>query len=502
MIGARSEWFESLPSSKEKDAYDSITPKLKPYAHQRKAMNEAVGNLSSVGFHALFMEMGTGKTKTTIDTFMAMVAAGVVNALVVVSPKSLMSTWRDEEIPKHITIDVESLCWDGKATKKSQFSFECFIQSTKPIIYIVNVEAFQSLNDELRRRMSAVLRGRKCLMAVDESSTIKGPKAIRAKNIIAAGKLCIGRMILTGTEMSKGPLDLFMQFEFLKPGFWGMKSFFQFQSKYAILKESYGAGGRTFKKVVGYQKVDEIVSMIEPYTTRALKKDCLDLPEKIRTKIYVELTERQAKMYKQLKDLLVAELDSGDLMLVQNKVALFTKFRQLVGGTMKDGDEYHVVEDKPEKLTALLDDLADYDGQAIIWSAFRGEVQLIAKHLSSLGEVVTFDGSTDIDDRSEAKVAFQQGRARFFVSNMKAGAYGLNLQNCSLQYFYSRDLSPEANWQAEDRSHRPGQTEKCVYKSLIAKGTVDERIMALLEESTDLRDMVRGMSKKDIIDFI
>jgi len=826
------EWIWQQPTREiRNDVYRRISPRLPPYEHQRRAVNDAVDGINLHGFHALFMEMGTGKTKTTIDAWAILVGMKKVDTLIVVSPKSLMSTWTDEELPKHTCIDYACLAWDGKGTQKSVQTFEAFMAAKDPKVYVVNIEAFQSLNEELRSRLSKLLRGGKCLMAIDEcfakgtevdlivsdgiltttikktkiedvvpgdtvitaigpstvkgtarreiheavivktttgsitcssnhpffthrgwirskdlrpgdclsspeetmrlvrgdflskiegeewqdpevlrsqllgemedvaarykgedihkgdsiqdcrgdevvlrkpsrpgceekdedwshesngergfeeemlgysqgneastedsrwewswfnsassrvatlsgilwrwldprvrgknrieregvskrvqdryseqgsddsnrsrwiqshgfgeagagqeknryagvvrvegvevleptdprldgsrdadgklyfydleisghpsftvngvvvhnSSTIKGPDAKRAKNAIAAGRLCAGRMILTGTEISKSPLDLYMQFEFLKPGFWGVRSFFMFKNKFAILQDSYGAGGRIFKKTVGYQKLNELVASIEPYTTRALKDQCLDLPEKVRVKILVDMTPAQENMYAQLKKLLAAELESGEIMTVPNKIALFTKFRQLTGGTMKNCDEYVVVEPNPGKLLALIDDLEDTDEQAIVWCAFRGEVKLVADALSKLGTVVTFDGSTDIDDRSLARVSFQNGEARFFVANMKAGAYGLNLQNCHLQYFYSRDTSPQANWQAEDRSHRPGQKSTCVYKSLIARNTVDERILELIDASSDLRDIVRGMSAEDIVRFV
>jgi len=501
--GPPPEWMFKEPTRiVEGDVYSSIKPRTSPYEHQRRAVNDAVADITLHGFHALFMEMGTGKTKTTIDTWTVLIVKNVVDTLVVISPKSLMSTWTDEELPKHASIEYSVLAWDGKATLKSVRAFESFLESKKPKVYVVNVEAFQSLNEELRSRMSRLLRGSRCLMAVDESSSIMSPDAKRSKHIAAAGKLARGRMILTGTEMSKSPLNLYMQFEFLKTGFWNTRSFFMFKNKYAILEDSYGSGGRTFKKIVGYQRLGELVSQIEPYTTRALKAQCLDLPEKVRTKIMVDLTPVQERMHAQLKASLAAELESGEIMTVPNKIALFTKFRQLTGGTMKVENEYTVVEPRPGKLVALLDDIQDSDEQAIVWCAFRGEIQLVAKALSEHGEVVTFDGSTDVDERSEAKVAFQEGRARFFVSNMKAGAYGLNLQNCHLQYFYSRDTSPQANWQAEDRSHRPGQKSVCVYKSLVVRGSVDERILDLIDQSADLRDIVRGMSVEDIVRFV
>jgi len=486
----------------DRDMYSLIQPKYPPYEHQRRAVNESVHDIEKAGYHALFMEMGTGKTKTTIDTFMALLARDSMDCLIIIAPKTLMSTWTDEEIPKHLTVDCAVGAWDNKTTKKSVEAFKALTEDSRPLIWVANVEAFQSLNDELRRRMSLLLRSRRTMIAVDESSKIKGDSAQRSKNIVAAGKLAKGRMILTGTEISKGPLDLYMQFEFLKPGFFGVKSFYVFRQVYAILEEAYGSGGRTFKKVVGYQRLNELMDRISPFTTRALKKDCLDLPEKIRTRIYVSLTPGQEKIYGELKKHLATILDSGEVMTIQNKVSLFTKFRQITGGTLKHGEQSEVIEAMPEKLKALLDDIEDTDEQAIIWCAFREEVKLVSSALKPHGEVVTYDGSTDIDDRSEAKKRFQTGEARFFVANMQAGAYGLNLQNCHLQYFYSRDLSPQANWQAEDRSHRPGQKSVCVYKSLICKGTVDERILDLLEQSTDLLDQLRSMGAKELIDLI
>lgn len=835
-VPGRPAWldFHASPSvHPDDDVYSMIKPALTPYDHQRRAVNDAWKNLTLHGFHALFMEMGTGKTKTTIDTWMIAVHSGFSDCLVVVSPKTLMSTWTDEEIPKHLTLaGVEVLQWDNKKTETSRKLFSRFLNSPVPIIWSVNVEAFQSLNDELRLRMSDLLRKRKTLLVIDECfaagtmvdtlmidndtglsyikgkpielvsvgdivisaagpspvigttmrevldaviiktgagsitcsfnhpfltnygwirardlrpgnlistpeaamrlvrgcvltqvepddeswsnievlrkvllcemedeptgdteccvyrgtnkeihcgcqnflrkssrtgccqakadrgiephgpggmqaegvrdiasneaspqntgrereglnspagcflggpweklgrgvanknksrtaigipdmlqggyckqgnddcnrsrwiqpqscaaegsgrkerqasgfvrvesveilepgnsqldslrdasgklyfydlkvarhpsfsvngllvhncSNIKGPDAKRAKALVQAGKLAKGRMILTGTETSKGPLDLYMQFEFLKPGFFGVKSFFMYRSKYAILEDCYGSGGRTFKKVVGYQKLNELMDSIAPYCTRALKRDCLDLPEKIRQRVLVDLNPEQKRMYDELKKHLASILASGEVMTVPNKISLFTKFRQITGGTVKNGDEYEVIDPLPQKLKALLDEVEDTDEQAIIWCAFRGEVGLIAKALSAYGRVSTYDGSTEIDDRSQAKVDFQNGTARFFVANMKAGAYGLNLQNCHLQYFYSRDLSPQANWQAEDRSHRPGQKQACVYKSLVCRGTVDERVLDLIEQSSDLRDILRGMSSEDMYQIV
>jgi SNF2 family DNA or RNA helicase len=138
----------------------------------------------------------------------------------------------------------------------------------------------------------------------------------------------------------------------------------------------------------------------------------------------------------------------------------------------------------------------------IVWAAFTHEIRMISEALSRIGSCVTFFGETSQDERLENVHSFQDGSTRFFVANPRAGGFGLNLQNCHIQYFYSRDLQPAANWQAEARSHRNGQKHACVYKTLVARGTVDERVEDLLNKNTDLRMAVRDMTIQDIVSII
>ena len=482
------------------DYYEVISPRLAPYAHQRRNMNELVEGLKNYGFHALFMEMGTGKTKTTLDAWQVLLASGCYDGLLVVAPKAIVSVWADEEIPRHVVTGYALVRWDGRTSAKSSREFEEVLRSPLPAIMIVNTESFQTVPDMMRTRVRAFLTVRKCLMAVDESSYIKSPDAKRSKNIRAAGMLAKARTILTGTEITNSPLDLYMQFEFLKPGFWNMKNYFIFRARYAILEEAYGAGQRTFKKVVGFQRVNELLDKVAPYASRALKRDCLDLPEKMYMNIYVELSEPQRQAYKQLKDFL-ATLVGGKVLTVPNKIALFTKFRQIPGGAINVEGSSEIVDDNPPKLQALIADLQDTDEQAIFWAAFTHEILMLEKALSELGTTTVFYGD-NVKTRDEGMRAFQEGKIRFFIGNPAAGAFGLNLQNCHLQYNYSRVLSPEKNWQAEARTDRPGQRHVCVYKSLVARNTVDERIEELLAQKTDIRTKIQDMKIEDIINLV
>jgi SNF2 family DNA or RNA helicase len=336
---------------------------------------------------------------------------------------------------------------------------------------------------------------------VDESSYIKTYNAKRSKNILLAGKLAKGRMILSGTEITNTPLDLFMQFEVLMPGFWGVKNFFLFRARYALLEDSYGPGGRTFKKVVGFQRMQELMDRIAPYCSRALKKDCLDLPDKIHIRMDVDLSASQERVYGDLKANLMA-LISGNVLTVPNKIALFTKFRQVTGGAINIEAESTVIDPDPPKLQALLADLQDTDESAIITAAFTHEIEMLVRELSKIAPTAAFYGG-NVNARDAGIEAFTKGKIRFMVLNPQAGAFGLNLQdNCHLQYSYSRVLSPSQNWQMEDRIHRPGQREVCVYKTLVARGTVDERIEELLASKTDIRTKFQDMTIADIINLV
>lgn len=234
-----------------------------------------------------------------------------------------------------------------------------------PILF-VNTEAFQSMNENLKGILNMFLGmtgSGATLLAIDESSDIKSSKAKRSINLAKFGQRCHYRVIMTGTEITNSVLDLYQQFEFLRPGFWGFKSFYFFRNYFAIIEERYRAGGKTYPEIMGYRKLDEIQAKIAPYTSRALKKDCLDLPEKIHAVMPVELSGESKRIYNELKSNLIAQLKSGEVLTVANKVALFTKFRQLTGGTLAG---IGIIDEHPAKLEALVGELSDSSEQAII----------------------------------------------------------------------------------------------------------------------------------------
>jgi len=468
---------------------------MQAYEHQKKATKEAVLDLKNQGFHALFMEVGTGKSKVIIDTAKEVKP----DKMIISAPKSLTGTWK-EQLSIHADFPYSFLVYDSVRSKTRKWYEEfCFFQGSPFPILFVNTEAFQSMNSTLLYILDKFKSGSSVMLVIDESSDIKNPKAKRTINLSRLGHSVDYRMIATGTEIANSVLDLYSQFEFLSPGFWGFKSFFFFKNYFAILQERYLSGGRTFKEIVGFRKLDEIQSKIAPYTSRALKKDCLDLPEKIYANLPVEMTGESKKIYDDMKKDLMHIFENGDIVTVANKISLFTKFRQITGGTLAGRG---IIDDKNAKLQALMGELSDSSEQAIIWSCFTEEISLLCKKIREICTISRFDGMVSDESRQEAIRLFTAGEARVFIANPAAASQGLNLQNCSLEYWYSLPTSAKVYEQAEGRIHRSGQKNVCVYKKITATGTVDERVSTLLDEKKDVMLSFREGNVKDILELI
>lgn len=477
------------------------------YKHQEAAIAKIGPCLREHDMGALFMEMGTGKTRTALALYHNWYTSGSKwdnRVLVVVAPKSILPSWEAEAAEVFKSIPYYAIRWE--ATKSHSKTWAKYFEDWKhwkvmPILF-VNIEALQVPNEDLITCLKACYDGgREMFLVVDESSTIKTHNAKRTKNVIALGKKASRRLIMTGTEITNSPLDLYSQFEFLKPGFWGLRNFFLFKAYYSILEKRYTSRG-SFDEVVGYRRLEEMQERIAPYIFRVLKKDCLDLPPKIYAPIYVELSPKERKAYDDLKRDLFLLLKSGEVLTVVNKMALFAKFRQVVGGSVIHGEAVEPIDGTPAKLRALLDDIEDTHEQAIVWAAFTHEIDMLVEALAPHGGVVRFDGHTPQAVREEGMRAFQAGEKRFFVANPAACSMGINLQNAHLQYFYSRTLSPSENSQAEDRIHRIGQDSPCVYKSLIAKDSVDVRIEAILLQKKDIRESFQLGTIQDMVEIV
>ena len=251
--------------------------KTKPYAHQLTALEKSWNRET----YAYFMEMGTGKTKVLIDNLAMLYDKGKVNGALIVAPKGVIGTWYNQEIPTHMPDHIESVSvlWQSNITKEQSRKLGTLFKTGEQLhILIMNVEAFSTTKgrDFARKFLSS----HNTLMAIDESTTIKNPKAKRTKNILDLVPFSKYRRIMTGSPVTKNPLDLYSQCKFLSHWHLDFESYYAFRARYAIMKTA-NISGRQIQLVSGFKNLAELSDKLQPFSYRVLKSDCLDLPDKI-----------------------------------------------------------------------------------------------------------------------------------------------------------------------------------------------------------------------------
>ena len=249
------------------------------------------------------MEMGTGKSKVLIDTIGILYGKGAINAVVIVAPKGVYRNWSTKEIPDHLPeyVDRHVAVWSPAPRKQEKADLVKLFHTDldKLKIFIINVEAFSTAKGV--KFTENFILGHQVLFAVDESTTIKNPKASRTKAITKLAKNTKYRRILTGSPITQSPLDLYSQTEVLETNLLGYTSYYSFQNHYGEVVNRY-FGGRTVRQVVGYRNLDELSQKLDSFSYRVLKSDCLDLPEKLYIRRDVTLTTDQKKLYAELKE--------------------------------------------------------------------------------------------------------------------------------------------------------------------------------------------------------
>ena len=468
--------------------------KKKPYAHQLTALEKSWNRDT----YAYFMEMGTGKTKVLIDNLAMLYDKGKVDAALIVAPKGVVGTWYNQELPAHLPDHIENvtILWQSNINKKQEKKLKSLFEiETALHILIVNVEA---LSTEKGRSFAAqFLRSHKSLMAIDESTTIKNPKAKRTKNILSLAPLAKYRRVMTGSPVTKNPLDLYTQCQFLDIHHLGHESYYSFRNRYALMK-SANISGRSINLVVGYQNLTELSDKLKPFSYRVLKDDCLDLPDKVYMKREIQLTDEQKKLYKQMRQEALATLN-GKTVTTMTALTQLMRLHQITCGHFS-ADDGSIQEIKNNRLSELLDVLDEIEGKAIIWAHYQHDVRNIFKLLEEKygpGSVVHYYGKTLPEQRDYAIKNFKTNdKVRFFVGTPQTGGYGITLVQANTVIYYSNGYDLEKRMQSEDRAHRIGQKKKVTYVDIIAEDTVDTKIVKSLRKKIDIASKVLGEELK------
>jgi len=468
--------------------------KTKPYAHQLKAL-ELSWNKE---VFAYFMEMGTGKSKVLIDNISMLYDKGKIDGALIVAPKGVVKTWYEQEIPIHMVDHIEktSVLWQALINKTQQEKLNSLFKSeVKLHILIMNVEAFSTKKGvEFAERF---LNSHNAVMAIDESTTIKNPSAKRTKSILSLANLAKYRRILTGSPVTKSPLDLYTQCQFLDSWLLGHSSWYTFRTRYAIMKNMY-FNGKTFQKVVGYKNLGELSEKLKPFSHRVLKDDCLDLPKKTFMKRIIQLSPDQLKVYAQMKQLALAEMN-GKMITTATALTQLMRLQQITCGHFKADDG--TTQDIPNnRMGELIDVLYEIEGKVVIWAHWQRDVNVIIKEIvKEFGEgcCVDYFGLTPQNKRQENIKKFQEDEnVRFFVGTPATGGYGITLTAASNMIYYSNGYDLEKRKQSEARIDRIGQTKPMTYIDILAEKTVDERIVKALRKKINIAAEIMGEELK------
>ena len=464
--------------------------KTKPYKHQMTALEKSWNRET----YAYFMEMGTGKTKVLIDNLAMLYDKGKINGVLIIAPKGVVGTWYNNELPTHLPNHVAHVTtlWQSNITKKQQEKLESLFEVEESLhILIMNVEAFSTTKG--MEFANKFLSCHETLMAIDESTTIKTPTAKRTKNILKLAESAKYRRIMTGSPVTKNPLDLYTQCNFLSPWLLDFTSYYAFRNRYAEMKTLH-MHGRQIQVVNGFKNLGELSDKLKSFSYRVLKEDCLDLPDKIFIKRQIQLSPEQRKLYEQMKKEAIAIL-KGKQSTTVNTLTQLMRLQQITCGhfTADDGATQPITNNR---ITELMNVLEETEDKVIIWAHYQYDITNIIEAVSKkYGQesIVDYYGLTPQEKRQPNIKRFQDDpRCRFMVGTPSTGGYGITLTAANTVIYYSNGYDLEKRLQSEDRAHRIGQKKSVTYVDLMADDTVDEKIVLALRKKINIASEVLG----------
>ncbi|MFI3167103.1 MAG: DEAD/DEAH box helicase [Bacillota bacterium] len=458
----------------EKEEKIKMPIRAKPYSHQVRAFEFGLDVFECGKALAYLMEMGTGKTLTTIALAGELSNRNDVSKLLIVAPKSIVSVW-EQEFKKFADFEYNLCILSSAVSKKDEVLAN--MRGDNLQIVVVNYESAWRIENELTGWNPDMI-------VCDESTKIKNPKAKASKCMHKLGKDSKFNIILTGTPVVNSPIDFFSQYKFLDRSIFG-DSFYQFKNKYAIL------GGYGNHQIIGYNNLAELTGKVHEIACRVKLADAIDLPPFIDETRLIELEPKAKRTYKSIEMDSYAQLASGEVT-AQNVLAQLLRLSQITGGFIK-GNEDEVEQVSAAKLDAL-EDVIDVclgeNKKIVVFARFVPEIKAIEKLLKKkgIGYALIFG---EVKDRASEIDNFQNNAdCKVFVGQIQTVGMGLTLTAGSVAVYYSLDFNYANYEQSRARIHRIGQKDKCLYIHLIAKDTVDEKILQALKQKKSVAELV------------
>lgn len=449
--------------------------KANPYQHQKIAFNFALQKLEEQGCAALLMDMGLGKSLTSIAITGQLFNDKKIERVLVICPTSIIGVWL-EEFKKFADFDycIEAIIGTTMSKRKDKLKLLCHKIGLK--VAIINYEATWRMEKELNTYKPDII-------ICDESQKIKNPSASQSKTIHRLGVKAKYKIILTGTPVQNSPMDVFSQWKFLDPNIFGL-SFYAFRNHYAVM------GGYYNHQILRYKNMDELTSKAHSVAYRITKEEALDLPEQIFLNRYCELEPAARRIYDTVVKESYAELMDGEITAT-NVLTKLMRLSQIAGGHVKDdeGRMQVISKSKLNELRDIMEDvIIDNKKKLVIFARFIPEIESIkslAKEMDIRYSYIT--GEIKTEERSEMCSKFQNdNNIKLFIAQIQTAGLGITLTAADTAVFYSLDFNYANYSQAIARTHRIGQKNTCTYINLIATETVDEKILKALESKQDI----------------
>ncbi len=478
--------------------------KTEPFAHQLAEVDAHW----STPYRCLWWEQGTGKTKAVIDTAAALYRAGKIDAVFIVAPGGVHDNWIRDEIPAHMPDEIPLMTHAYQTKSQCTKRFQTYAPTLLEFEGLaVLAMTFDSIMTQRKRGAKIKYKGaeyakaflttRRCLFVVDEGSYIKTPGAQVTKRLLAAAKYAEYRRLLNGTPVIDSPMHAYSQVKWADPEIWtsiGINAFQHFKVMFGLWQQQQLGNGRSFPQLLRYCNLKLLKEKMDEAGTRIRKDEVLDLPPKVYQRVYYDLSPTQRKVYTTLERDMEVELGDEGTLTVDIAIVRDLRLQQITSGfaPTDDGGSDNLVticSDAP-RLKALEGIIERTDGSAIIWAKFQEEKRNIAALLKKMGHsYVVYDSK----NRVQAKEDFQSGKARFFIANQSSGAArGITLTKASTVVYYSNTFSLDDRAQSEDRAHRSGQTKSVNYVDIIAKDTVDLKIVDTLLKKQQTSNEITG----------
>lgn len=460
------------------------------YKHQIRGANMALRAFGALdaktpggGFGELF-EMGCGKTLTTIAVAGALYNLGKIDRVLVVAPTSVCSVW-PHDLNQFATFPWEARVLLGDKKKRLKALNELENWPFKALrIAVINYESTHR-----EGIFEALAAYKPDLIVCDESQRIKNPSAAQSKALHKLGDAAPFRMILSGTPVQNNAVDLYSQYRFLDPAVYGA-NFYAFKNRYCIM------GGYGQHQIVGYRNMDELVEKEHSVAYRVTKEECLDLPQQTFINRYVQFTDAEQAIYEQLRKSSFLELETGENVTATTILTMYLRLMQLTGGFLTTDESTRPKQVNTAKLDALADIVDDYVVDAgkklVIFARFRAEIAAI-ENLLRLRKIQygSIYGDVPMEERGKIVEDFQTNPdTKVFVAQIQTAGLGITLHAASTAVFYSYDYNYANYAQALARIHRIGQRLPVTYIHLVVDGSIDEKILAALENKEDMAKTV------------